>query len=59
MIKKIKIGIVGCGAIGASLAESLVREFRSQAELSALFDIDPVKSGGLGRRQPEGINRPF
>ncbi|MGD0336113.1 MAG: aspartate dehydrogenase domain-containing protein [Candidatus Omnitrophota bacterium] len=41
MRKKIlKIGIVGCGAIGSSLARIIVRDLKARAELTALFDIN-------------------
>ena len=44
MKKKLKIGIVGCGAIGSSLAKAVAKNFRSQAEVSALYDIDQNKA---------------
>jgi aspartate dehydrogenase len=44
MRKKIlKIGIVGCGAIGSSLAKIIVKDLRASAELTALFDINKKK----------------
>ncbi len=49
MIKSLRIGIVGCGAIGSSLAESIVKDFRKKARLAALYDIEPKKSAGLSR----------
>jgi len=50
MKKKLKIGIVGCGAIGSSLARTVSRDLRSQAELSALYDLDTVKATKLALR---------
>ena len=47
MVKRLKIGIVGCGAIGGSLAKAIVRDFASRAALSALYDIDAQKSKNL------------
>lgn len=44
---KLKIGIVGCGAIGASLAKAVAKDFKRQARLSALFDIDTKKAEKL------------
>jgi aspartate dehydrogenase len=41
---KLKIGIVGCGAIGSSLAKEITLNFRKNAVLVALFDIKPEKS---------------
>ncbi|MFH1397033.1 MAG: aspartate dehydrogenase [Candidatus Omnitrophota bacterium] len=46
---KLKIGIVGCGAIGASLAKEIKKNFTGQAVLSALFDIDSQKSQKLAQ----------
>jgi aspartate dehydrogenase len=49
MPKKIKIGIVGCGAIGSSMAKTISRHFTKQASLTALYDIDNQKSVKLSR----------
>ncbi|MCX5707188.1 MAG: aspartate dehydrogenase [Candidatus Omnitrophica bacterium] len=46
---KLKIGIVGCGAIGSSLAKVIVRDFAKDAQLTALYDIDKSKSIKLSR----------
>jgi len=46
----LKIGIVGCGAIGGSLAKAIARDFKAQARLAALYDIDAEKSKKLSRR---------
>ncbi|RJO64079.1 MAG: aspartate dehydrogenase [Candidatus Omnitrophota bacterium] len=43
----IKIGIVGCGAIGSSLARSIVGDFKHKAALAACYDSDPQKSKNL------------
>lgn len=47
MPKLLKIGIVGCGAIGTSLAQAITSDFPQQAELSGLFDIDAQKAKQL------------
>jgi aspartate dehydrogenase len=47
---KLKIGIVGCGAIGSSLAKEIVSGMRKQASLTALFDIRPEKAQLLSRK---------
>lgn len=44
MRRKIKIGIVGCGAIGTELAKRIVTEFKDKANLSALYDIKIEKA---------------
>lgn len=46
---KLKVGIVGCGAIGSSLAGIIKRDFRHQARLSGLFDLDKAKSLKLAK----------
>ena len=40
----LKIAIIGCGAIGTSLARAVSRDFRGTAQVTALFDIDDAKS---------------
>lgn len=45
-----RIGIVGCGAIGSSLAKAIVREFKGQAGLAALYDLDQSKSLALAKK---------
>ena len=49
-MKKLKIGIAGCGAIGSSLAKEITLNFRDNAILAALFDIKPEKSLLLSKR---------
>ncbi|RKY30493.1 MAG: aspartate dehydrogenase [Candidatus Omnitrophota bacterium] len=40
MEKKLKIGIVGCGAIGSTLAEAIRENLSKGAELASLYDTD-------------------
>jgi aspartate dehydrogenase len=47
MPEKLKIGIVGCGAIGTSLAKAVCKDFKGQAALSGLYDLDSGKSRKL------------
>jgi aspartate dehydrogenase len=47
---RLKIGIVGCGAIGSSLAKEIVNGLRNSASLSALYDIRPEKSQLLSKQ---------
>jgi len=47
MAKLLKIGIVGCGAIGGSLARVIAKEMSPQAKLAAFYDIDARKSKKL------------
>lgn len=44
MSKLLKIGIVGCGAIGSSLAKAIVSDFSKKGELVSLYDIDIKKA---------------
>jgi len=48
--RKLRIGIVGCGAIGGSLAKEIVSNLFRDASLAALYDIRPEKSLALARR---------
>ena len=44
MKKSLRIGIVGCGAIGTSLAKIIVNDFQSKARLSCVYDRDLSKA---------------
>jgi len=50
MTKLLKIGIVGCGAIGTSLAKAIVIDFSRKARLVAIYDIDKNKALGLAEK---------
>ncbi|MDD5596153.1 MAG: aspartate dehydrogenase [Candidatus Omnitrophica bacterium] len=50
MTKKLKIAIIGCGAIGGSLAKAIVEDFSRESELVALYDKVPLKAGDLSKR---------
>lgn len=43
-MRKIKIGIVGCGAIGTELAKRICGEFKDRLRLVSLFDIEMEKA---------------
>jgi len=47
--KKIKIGIVGCGAIGSFLAKTIATDLSRYASLSGLYDINIKKACLLAR----------
>ncbi len=49
MAKLLKIGIVGCGAIGGSLAKVIAKDLSGKAELAALYDIDILKAKKLSQ----------
>ncbi|MBN2483642.1 MAG: aspartate dehydrogenase [Candidatus Omnitrophica bacterium] len=49
MTNKLKIGIIGCGAIGMKTAEYIVTELREKTELVGLYDKDPDKLSALKR----------
>ncbi len=49
MVRLLRIGIVGCGAIGSSLAKAVAKEMSAQAKLTAFYDIDADKSKKLSR----------
>lgn len=48
--KKLKIGLVGCGAIGSSLARYVVSDFANNARLAALYDLDRQKAVRLAEK---------
>lgn len=48
--RKLKIGIVGCGAIGSSLAQTIVSDFYDKATLVSLYDIDTEKTYKLANK---------
>ncbi len=50
MKKLLKIGIVGCGAIGSSLAKTITRDLSGLAKLSAFYDLDLKKAEALSLR---------
>ncbi|MBF0503765.1 MAG: DUF108 domain-containing protein [Candidatus Omnitrophica bacterium] len=49
---KIKVGVLGCGAIGSRIARSIKTECADEAVVSALFDINPSKSLNLYKHIP-------
>ena len=50
MRQKITVGIVGCGAIGTSLAQAITKDFSREMAVSAVFDIDPHKMAVLSKK---------
>ncbi len=52
---KLRIGIVGCGAIGGSLAGIISKKYSRKAEVRGLFDIDHKKAVLLAKKQ--GLNK--
>jgi aspartate dehydrogenase len=49
-MKKIRIGIVGCGAIGKSLGGFIDRDLSSKAKLSAICDLDIANATSLKKK---------
>ena len=39
--RRVKIGIIGCGAIGSRIAKSIKKDFKKDCLLTGLYDIDP------------------
>lgn len=50
MNKALKIGIVGCGAIGSSLAKAVIGGFPGRAQLISLFDAEIEKAYQLANK---------
>jgi len=44
---KLKIGIIGCGAIGSRMAQNIVKDLKDDCKLTPIFDIDASKSAKL------------
>lgn len=55
MQKKLKIGIVGCGAIGSAIAESCQALLKDKFELKVLYDIVKEKSKKLSSFLKEAV----
>ena len=49
----IRVGILGCGAIGSRIAKSIKTECDHEAVVSALFDINPAKAENLQKQIPQ------
>lgn len=49
-MRKLRIGIVGCGAIGSSLAKIIFSDFKDKARLAGLYDVDKEKAQRLVER---------
>jgi len=50
MKKVLRIGIIGCGAIGTSLARIIVKDFSSQARLTAVYDQDAGRASAVAKK---------
>jgi len=44
---KVRVGILGCGAIGSRIAKSIKTQCQEHAVVTALFDINPAKALNL------------
>ena len=49
---KVRIGILGCGAIGSRIAKSIKTQCDDRAIVTALFDINPAKAQNLQKNIP-------
>lgn len=46
-LKKLKVGILGCGAIGSRIAKSIYQELKDCCQLVGFYDCDPTKMATL------------
>lgn len=46
---KVKVGIIGCGAIGSRMATAIVRDFQKDCRISGLYDIDGERVNKLAK----------
>jgi len=57
-MKKLKIGIIGCGTIGGAIAGACREEpLKDKVELTALYDIDERKARAISPPAPRDITR--
>ena len=49
---KVRVGILGCGAIGSRIAKSIKTQCDGLACVAALFDINPAKAHHLQKYIP-------
>jgi aspartate dehydrogenase len=47
---RLRLGVVGCGAIGSRIAISTTKELANEFKLSALYDVDPQRSNALSKK---------
>jgi aspartate dehydrogenase len=47
---KVKIGIVGCGAIGSRMAKGIAQDFTKDCRVTGLYDIDMMKARNLAQK---------
>ena len=50
MVRIKRVGIIGCGTIGAGVAKFLQTQLKKKAKIVALCDADPKKSKALQRK---------
>jgi len=48
--RRVKMGIIGCGAIGSRMAKSITTELKRHCSLTGLYDIDDVKTKALEKQ---------
>jgi len=54
-MKKIGVGIIGCGAIGSEIAAACRNRLKAKVDLIAVCDIDMKKAGSLAGRLGKGV----
>ena len=47
--KKMRVGILGCGAIGSRIAKSVCQELKGHCQLAGFYDCNPVKMMTLAK----------
>lgn len=50
MSKRLRIGIIGCGAIGSALATVIDRDYGARAQVVGLVDVDRARAAALAAR---------
>ncbi len=49
-MKRVRIGIIGCGAIGSGIAQFIRKKMKKKALVAVLSDIDPKKASDLSKK---------
>lgn len=47
---KVKVGVIGCGAIGSRIAKSITSDFKKDCRISGLYDIDSQRVTQLSHK---------
>ena len=58
-VKKLRVGILGCGAIGSRIAKSVTQELKDYCQLAGFYDIAPDGKSFVFSRTNEVQKLPY